>query len=64
MMVLAAAARGAKTADDIQKALAGTSYKGLAMTYKSDGRGNMAHSAVMICYDGLSRTPKVVKRYE
>ena len=64
MMVLAAAARGAKTADEIQKALAGTSYKGLAMTYKSDGRGNMAHSAVMICYDGLSRTPKVVKRYE
>ena len=64
MMVLNAAARGAKTADEIQKALAGTSYKGLAMTYKSDGRGNMAHTAVMICYDGLSRTPKVVKRYE
>ena len=64
MMVLTAAARGAKTADDIQKALAGTSYKGLAMTYKSDGRGNMAHSAVMICYDGSSRTPKVVKRFE
>lgn len=64
MMVLSAAARGAKTADEIQKALAGTSYKGLAMTYKSDGRGNMAHTAVMICYDGLSRTPKVVKRYE
>ncbi len=64
MMVLNAAARGARTPEDIQKALAGTSYKGLAMTYKSDGRGNMAHSAVMICYDGTSRTPKVVKRYE
>lgn len=64
MMVMAAAARGAKTPDEIQKALASTSYKGLAMTYKSDGRGNMAHSAVMVCYDGASRTPKVVKRYE
>ena len=64
MMVMAAAARGAKTPDEIQKALASTSYKGLAMTYKSDGRGNMAHSAVMICYDGTSRVPKVVKRYE
>lgn len=64
MMVMAAAARGAKTPDEIQKALASTSYKGLAMTYKSDGRGNMAHSAVMICYDGTSRTPTVVKRYE
>ena len=64
MMVLNAAARGARSAEDIQKALAATSYKGLAMTYKSDGRGNMAHSAVMICYDGATRIPKVVKRYE
>lgn len=64
MMVLNAAVRGARTAEDMQKALAGSTYKGLAMTYKSDGRGNMAHSAVMICYDGASRIPKVVKRFE
>jgi branched-chain amino acid transport system substrate-binding protein len=63
-MVLAAAAKGAKTAADVQKALATTTYKGLAMTYKSDGKGNMAHSAMIICYDGTSHIPKIVKRYE
>ncbi|HVF63322.1 MAG TPA: ABC transporter substrate-binding protein [Casimicrobiaceae bacterium] len=63
-MVIDAAAKGAKTAEDIRKALSGSSYKGLAMTYKSDGKGNMAASAVIICYDGSTRTPKIAKRYE
>ncbi|MGQ0664650.1 MAG: ABC transporter substrate-binding protein [Pseudomonadota bacterium] len=63
-MVLDAAAKGARTADDITKALAAATYRGLAMTYKSDGRGNMAHSAVIICYDGGSRIPAVAKRYD
>ena len=43
--------------------LATGSYEGLAMTYKSDGTGNMAHDAVIVCYDGSSRVPKIVKRY-
>jgi branched-chain amino acid transport system substrate-binding protein len=64
MMVLDAVAKGAATADAVTKALATTTYPGLAMTYKSDGKGNMAHSAVIICYDGTSRLPKVVKRYD
>ena len=64
MMLLDAAAKGARTPADVQKALASNTYKGLGMTYKSDGRGNMAHSAVIICYDGSSRIPKVVKRYD
>jgi branched-chain amino acid transport system substrate-binding protein len=63
-MALDAVAKGAKTPADLQKALSGTTYKGLGMSYKSDGKGNMAHSAVMICYDGKSRVPKVAKRYE
>ncbi len=63
-MVLDAASKGARTAADVQKALSSTTYKGLAMTYKSDGKGNMAHSAMIICYDGASRIPKVTKRYE
>jgi len=63
-MVLDAAAKGARSAADVQKALAGTTYKGLAMTYKSDGKGNMAHSAMIICYDGASRVPKITKRYD
>ena len=63
-MVLDAASKGARTAADVQKALSSMTYKGLAMTYKSDGKGNMAHSAMIICYDGVSRTPKITKRYD
>ena len=64
MMMLDAVAKGAKTPADVTKALATGSYRGLAMTYKSDGKGNMAHSAIIVCYDGSSRTPKIVKRYD
>ena len=64
MMVLDAVAKGAKTAEAVAQALAHTTYQGLAMTYKSDGKGNMAHSEVIVCYDGTSRVPKIVKRYD
>lgn len=64
MMMLEAAAKGARTPADMTKALGSNTFKGLAMTYKSDGKGNMAHSAVIICYDGKSRIPKVAKRYD
>ncbi|MBI3517148.1 MAG: ABC transporter substrate-binding protein [Proteobacteria bacterium] len=63
-MVLGAIAKGATSAEAVAKALATTTHKGVAMTYKSDGKGNMAHSAVILCYDGTSRLPKVVKRYD
>ena len=63
-MVIDAAQKGAKTAEDVRRALASGSFKGLAMTYKSDGVGNMAHSAVIICYDDKSRVPKIAKRYD
>jgi len=63
-MVLAAIAGGARTPAAVRDALATTSYDGLAMRYRSDGKGNMAHDAVIICYDGASRIPAIVKRYE
>lgn len=63
-MIIDAAAKGAKTPEDMRKALSTGTYKGLAMTYKSDGKGNMASSAIIICYDGNSRTPKLAKRYD
>ncbi len=63
-MVLQAAADGATTAGEMREALAGRRFQGLAMSYKSDGKGNMAHSAVIVCYDGASRVPKMVKRYD
>ncbi len=63
-MYLRALQSGAGDAEAVRAALASEKFEGLAMTYKSDGNGNMAHDAVIICYDGTSRTPKIVKRYE
>lgn len=63
-MVLDAVKAGARTADDVRKALSTGAHKGLAMTYQSDGKGNMAHSAVIVCYDGTSRVPAIAKRYD
>ena len=64
MMMLDAVAKGANTPAAVQKALASTTYKGLGMAYKSDGKGNMAHSAVIVCYDGKTRIPRIAKRYD
>jgi branched-chain amino acid transport system substrate-binding protein len=64
MMVLQAVAHGAADAAAVTKALASESYPGLAMTYTSDGHGNMAHSAVIVCYDGVSPIPKIARHYD
>lgn len=64
MMALQAIAAGANTPEKLTQALSTTSYKGLAMTYRSNGSGDMAHSAVIICFDGKSRIPKVTKHYD
>jgi len=63
-MALAAVAGGARSAAAVRTALATGSHRGLAMTYRSDGKGNMAHDAVIVCYDGKSRTPRITMRYE
>jgi branched-chain amino acid transport system substrate-binding protein len=63
-MMLAAVKAGATTPEAMRQALAAGTYAGLATTYKSDGRGNMAHSAVILCYDGASRVPKIVQSYD
>jgi branched-chain amino acid transport system substrate-binding protein len=48
----------------VQARLASEEWKGVVTTYKSDGKGNMAHSAIIVCYDGQSRTPKIARRYD
>ncbi|HRJ61971.1 MAG TPA: ABC transporter substrate-binding protein [Azospirillaceae bacterium] len=63
-MALAAMAKGAKTPDQVRQALSTERYDGLAMSYRSNGKGDMAHSALIVCYDGETRTPKVAKRYD
>ncbi len=62
-MILAAVLAGAGDAAAIRDALASGEYRGLAMTYRSDGHGNMAHDAVILCYDGRDRVPRIVRRY-
>jgi len=47
----------------VRDRLATDSYQGVVTTYKSDGKGNMAHEAVIVCYDGTSRVPKIMERY-
>ena len=63
-MLLAAVRAGAKSAADIRAYLASRRYRGLAMTYASDGKGNMAHDALILCYDGSGNAPRIVKRYD
>jgi branched-chain amino acid transport system substrate-binding protein len=63
-MVLAALAAGAATPEKLRETLSRESYQGIAMRYRSDGAGNMAHSAIIVCYDGSGRTPKVVQHYD
>ncbi len=62
-MALKVVKGGARTAEAVRAGLSKMTYKGLAMTYKSDGKGNMAHSAVIMCYDGKTRVPTIVKTY-
>ena len=64
MMVLDAVAHGAADAEAVTHALATQAYAGLAMTYRSNGRGDMAHSAIIVCFDGKSRIPAVAKHYD
>ena len=63
MMVLAAIQAGASRPEDVRAWLAGQSHQGLAMQYRSDGNGNMAHDAAIVCYDGKNRVPAIVQRY-
>ena len=57
-------AKEALTPAAVQARLAREEWKGVVTTYKSDGRGNMAHEAEIICYDGTSRVPVPVARYK
>ncbi|TAI65589.1 ABC transporter substrate-binding protein [Bradyrhizobium sp. Leo170] len=64
MMALTAVKSGARSAEDVRRYMSTSEYQGVAMSYKSDGKGNLAHSVVIVCYDGSSLTPKLVKRYD
>jgi len=63
MMILAALKSGAKDAAQVRDYLASQPHQGLAMRYRSDGKGNMAHDALIVCFDGRTRVPAIVERY-
>lgn len=63
MMALTLIAKGAKTPDELRAAFHNATYKGVAMTYKSNGRGDMSHDADIVCWDGKSRIPKIAEHY-
>jgi branched-chain amino acid transport system substrate-binding protein len=47
----------------VQARLASEEWTGVVTTYKSDGKGNMAHDAEIVCYNGASRVPTLAARY-
>ncbi|HYC66225.1 MAG TPA: ABC transporter substrate-binding protein, partial [Reyranellaceae bacterium] len=51
------------SAASVRDGLATEEWRGVATTYRSDGKGNMAHEAEIVCYDGQSRVPKLSSRY-
>ena len=61
--IVAARAAHEPTPAKVREFLSGLRYQGVVTNYVSDGKGNMAHEAEIVCYDGTSRVPKVVERY-
>ena len=52
------------TGQAVRDRLATDTYRGIVTTYRSDGKGNMAHEAEIVCFDGSSRVPSPTARYE
>jgi branched-chain amino acid transport system substrate-binding protein len=47
----------------VREKLATARYQGVVATYWSDGKGDMAHDAEIVCFDGTDRVPRPVARY-
>lgn len=62
-MALTLVAKGADTPEKLGAALQKETYEGVAMTYKSNGKGDLAHDADIVCWDGTSRIPKIAAHY-
>jgi branched-chain amino acid transport system substrate-binding protein len=56
-------AGGPVTPAKVREKLAASRYDGVATTYWSDGKGDMAHDAEIVCFDGTDRVPRPVARY-
>jgi branched-chain amino acid transport system substrate-binding protein len=47
----------------IRETLSRARYQGIVTTYQSDGKGDMAHEAEIVCFDGSDRVPRPAARY-
>jgi branched-chain amino acid transport system substrate-binding protein len=47
----------------VRERLGTARWQGVVTTYWSDGRGNMAHEAEIVCFDGTDRVPRVAAKY-
>ena len=47
----------------VREKLAVSRYEGVVTTYWSDGKGDMAHEAEIVCFDGTDRVPRPIERY-
>jgi len=63
MMALSLIAGGADTPEKLIAGFHNTTYKGVAMTYKSNGKGDMAHEAEIVCWNGTNPIPAVAIHY-
>ena len=63
MLALTLIAGGADTSEKLIAGFHNTTYKGVAMTYKSNGKGDMAHDADIVCWSGTSRIPSIAAHY-
>jgi branched-chain amino acid transport system substrate-binding protein len=53
----------AVTPAKVREKLSSARYQGVVTTYWSDGKGEMAHEAEIVCFDGSDRVPRPVERY-
>jgi branched-chain amino acid transport system substrate-binding protein len=63
MLALTLIAGGADTPEKLMAGFHSTTYKGVAMSYKSNGKGDMAHDAEIVCWNGTSPIPGVAAHY-
>jgi branched-chain amino acid transport system substrate-binding protein len=53
----------AVTSAKVREKLSSARYQGVVTTYQSDGKGDMAHDAEIVCFDGTDRVPRPAARY-
>lgn len=47
----------------VRERLGTARWQGVVTTYQSNGKGDMAHEAEIVCFDGTDRVPRPVMRY-